>query len=208
MRMRKKVTWGVVLTVLFSVLAVGGMEAKCRSSKKNKEMASMGCCKMKGMDMGDSREDKADRGSHGDMQMEGMDCCMMMDMKGDRQNMPGMEGGGEKSPTAGQIIQSQRVKDLAIVLSNNRGQLTTGQNSFCVEFRKVETGEMTDAGNVQVDFTMPDMGAMRAVAKVTQSEVGRYCGHVTLAMDGAWSVGVRYDGPYGLGKTVYKVTVK
>lgn len=208
MSVHGKLSLSVVLALLLAILAVDELEAKCRSSKKSKEMASMGCCNMKDMDMGGSQEGKTAQGSHGDMHMEGEDCCEMMDMKGDTQNMPDMETSREKPPAAGKIIQSQRVEDLAIAITNQPGQLTRGPNSFCVEFRKVDTGQMTDVGDVQVDFTMRDMAGMRTLAQVIRSSVGRYCGRVTLTMAGEWSAAVNYDGPSGKGKARFKVTAR
>lgn len=208
--MRKYQALSIMIAAVFSVLTVGEVWAECRSSKKDKEMSSMGCCKMKGMDMGESQEHKTDQGSHGDMQMEGMDCCMTMDMKKDMQNMPGMGAGEEKSPASGRVIQSHHVKDLTIVVLNGRGQFNAGQNSFCIEFRKAQADGMAEAGDVQVEFTMA-MGrteAMRAVSHVTQAGLGRYCGHVNLSMAGPWSVRVKYDGPSGKGQTVFNVAVK
>lgn len=200
MSIPKKVTVCVALAVLFGVFAVGGLEAKCRSSKQTK---GMGCCNMKDMDMG-GEEDKTGQASHSDMKG---DCCAMMGMKGNMQKMPAIQAGGEKSSSE-KIVQSQRVGDWNISILNDRGQLSRGENTFCLEFRNARTNEVADAGNVQVEFTMPDMGGMRAVAQIAQDGAGRYCGRATLSMTGEWSAVVKDQGSSGRDKAGLSVTVR
>lgn len=195
----KEAILATVLTVLFCMFAVTGLEAKCRSSKQSK---GMGCCNMKDMNMEGTQEGQTAQG------MKGKDCCRMMDMKGDTRNMSDMDATGEKSPAAGKIIQSRHADDLVVAISNEGGQLTRGPNSFCVEFRKDDKGQMPDVGAVQVDFTMPDMEGMHAAAQVTRNSMGRYCGRVTLTMAGEWSAVVNYQGPSGNAKAGFNVTVR
>ncbi|GEM_PF-7007157 len=193
MKIAKRLIWVV------SVLVVGGLTftspamAGCgkrskATSASSTDQQSSSQTGMQGMQMGD-----------------GMSMCG--NMKKDKQNMAGMEG-NEKSSAGGKVIQSQRAKDLSITLSNASGKFGTGENAFCAEFRNVHTGESVDPGKVYITFTMAGMEGMPAAAKVSQSGVGRYCGHVNLGMAGTWSSVLKYDGPAGKGKMTFNVQVK
>jgi len=114
------------------------------------------------------------------------------------------------SPTAARFVQLQPRKGISVELTNGHGQFTTGQNSFCVDFRSIRDGSMVDAGDVHTDFTQTigQVKAVRAIARLSQTETGRYCGRVTLPTPGTWLVTANYAGPSGRGKALFAPTVK
>ena len=122
-------------------------------------------------------------------------------------------------PTAGQpltldsstrFVQLQPRKGISVELTNGHGQFTTGQNSFCIDFRSIRDGSMVDAGDVHTDFTQAigHLKAVRAVARLSQTGMGCYCGKVTLPTPGTWLVTANYAGPSGKGKALFAPTVK
>ncbi len=115
-----------------------------------------------------------------------------------------------ESLTKTRVIQSQRLKDLAVDLTNDRGQFTRGRNNFCIDFRNVRDGSIARTWGVWVDFTnaVGRFKAVRAVARLREAEAGRYCGEVTLPTPGAWLVTAKYDGPSGKGQAVFTPTVE
>ena len=114
------------------------------------------------------------------------------------------------SPTGAKFVQLEPRKGISVELTNGHGQFTTGQNSFCIDFRNIRDGSMVDAGDVRTDFTQAigQVKALRAVARVSQTEMGRYCGKVTLPTPGTWLVTANYAGPSGKGKALFAPTVK
>lgn len=114
------------------------------------------------------------------------------------------------SPTGAKFVQLQPRKGISVELTNGHGQFTTGQNSFCIDFRNIRDGSMVDAGDVRTDFTQAigQVKALRAVARLSQTEMGRYCGKVTLPTSGTWLVTANYAGPFGKGKALFAPTVK
>ncbi len=125
---------------------------------------------------------------------------------------PSLKVGPGKSPSIVRLVQYQKSKRLMISLAHDYSPFVIGQNNFCVEFKNARTGKLTDAGDVQVEFTLAiglrRVKAIRAVTQVAQTEIGRYCGRVGLAMPGDWSVRVRHEGPSGKGRTVFPVIVR
>lgn len=193
MKIAKRLIWVV------SVLVVGGLAfaspAMAGCGKKSKATPASST----------NQQSSSQTGMQGMQMGDGMSMCGNMKM--DSQSMADMEG-SEKSPAGGKVIQSQRAKDLSIALSNASGKFGTGENAFCAEFTNVHTGESVDAGKVYITFTMAGMEGMPAVATVSQSGVGRYCGQVNLGMAGTWSALVKYDGRAGKGKVTFRLQVK
>jgi hypothetical protein len=114
------------------------------------------------------------------------------------------------SPTGAKFVQLQPRQGLSVELTRGQGQFTIGQNSFCIDFRRVRDGRMVDAGDVHTDFTQAigQVKAVRAIARLSQTEMGRYCGQVTLPTPGTWLVTTNYAGPSGKGKALFAPTVK
>jgi hypothetical protein len=114
------------------------------------------------------------------------------------------------SPTRAKFVQLQPRKGISVELTSGQGQFTTGQNSFCIDFRSIRDGSMVDAGDVHTDFTQSirQVKAVRAVTHLSQTGMGRYCGRVTLPTHGTWLVTANYAGPSGKGKALFAPTVK
>ena len=107
------------------------------------------------------------------------------------------------------LTESGPMTGVAIHLMNDQGQLRRGQNGFCIHFSSLRDGTMPEVGKVQVDFTR-DLGqirGIRAIARLTQTERGRYCGQVNLGMTGPWHVTIKYEGPAGRAKAVFLAAV-
>ena len=82
----------------------------------------------------------------------------------------------------GKPIASKRMKDVAIVLMNEHGTFTEGDNHFCVEFMKAEQGGPVEVRNVSMDFSQL-VGRIQerpVVAQMTGTSVGTYLGQVNL----------------------------
>ena len=106
------------------------------------------------------------------------------------------------------LIEPHPTTGTAIHLMNDQGQLRRGQNGFCIHFSGLRDST-PDIRKVQVDFTR-DIGPIkriRAIARLTQIEPGRYCGRVSLGMTGPWHITVKYVGPSGRVKAVLLAAV-
>lgn len=82
----------------------------------------------------------------------------------------------------GKPIARKRTKDVVIVLINEHGTFTGGDNRFCVEFMKAEQGGPVEVRNVSMDFSQL-VGRIQErpiMAQITQGSVGRYLGRVNL----------------------------
>jgi hypothetical protein len=79
-------------------------------------------------------------------------------------------------------IAAQRDKDLAIVLTNEPGELHEGNNGFCVLFQRDGTADAADVRDVALNFILVvgRMWQQPRPAFLIQDGVGRYCGTVNL----------------------------
>ena len=99
---------------------------------------------------------------------------------------------------------------LKIVLLNETGELTQGQNEFVVQF-KDDQGQPADVGDVQIgsNMSMPGMAPMSGNAGVTQTkQTGIYKVTSNFAMSGAWHFTLSWDGPQGQGHTTFNSNVR
>ena len=79
-------------------------------------------------------------------------------------------------------ISSKRAKELGVALMNRDGKLARGDNSFCLAFKRFETGEPADVQNVSMDFRLL-VGRIQEspiVVRLTEVGVGQYRGRVNL----------------------------
>ena len=115
-----------------------------------------------------------------------------------------------QSFTATRVAGPRPRPGLSVVLTNDHGPFIRGRNNFCLEFKNARDGSAADAGDVRVDFTdsIGRIKAVRAVVRLAHSEVGRYCGQVTLPAAGEWLVTTAYDGPSGKGRAIFAPAVK
>ncbi len=108
-------------------------------------------------------------------------------------------------------IQTQRTKDLAIVLLNEKGELAMGQNRFIIAFRSAADNKPVDVGMVTVgsSMAMPGMAPMTAPIELEPAgTTGQYVAKGDFAMSGAWKFEVRWNGPAGNGTTSFNTNVR
>lgn len=121
--------------------------------------------------------------------------------------------GGCKSAAVAETkeIQTQRTKDLTIVLMNEKGELAMGQNRFVIAFRSASNNQPVDVGAVTVSsaMAMPGMAPMTAPVELEPAgSMGQYAAKSDFAMSGAWKFEVRWDGPAGRGTTSFNTNVR
>lgn len=111
----------------------------------------------------------------------------------------------------GKTIASVKVNDLTATLSNNTGQLKSGEQEVTLAFTD-SAGKPVDVGAVSLNFQMPAMGSMaamnNAVTFTTTATPGVYNGKVNIEMAGEWTGQLAYEGPAGKGKGTFSVTAR
>jgi hypothetical protein len=123
------------------------------------------------------------------------------------------QGGGEFLPdetTAGPVLARTVSGDLAIAISSRSGAISTGRQTFFVEFRSVKADRLIDVGDVQLSATMamPGMSMSGGVSVQRTSTPGRYEASGDFGMAGAWTMAVEWNGPAGRGSTVLQGDVR
>jgi Cu(I)/Ag(I) efflux system membrane protein CusA/SilA len=123
------------------------------------------------------------------------------------------QGGGEFLPdetTAGSVLARTVSGDLAIAISSRSGAISTGRQTFFIEFRSVEGNRPIDVGDVQLSatMTMPGMSMSAGVSVQRTSTPGRYEASGDFGMAGAWTMTVEWNGPAGRGSTVLQGDVR
>jgi hypothetical protein len=108
------------------------------------------------------------------------------------------------------VIQTQKTKDVVIVLKSESGRWAPGKNSFVVEFTS-PAGQALDVGKVALStsMAMPGMAPMLDGATLTADKTpGRYLGTVEFPDGGTRQVTVSWEGPAGKGSTRFSVPVR
>ena len=110
--------------------------------------------------------------------------------------------------SAEKLIASKIMKDVVIVLTNEQGRLTSSENTFCVTFRKVATGELVDVQSVSLDFSLL-VGKIQeepVIADLTREAAGQYSGRINLGRlyyhPASYYAFVRYQGLDGKKRKV------
>ena len=122
--------------------------------------------------------------------------------------------GGLLGPAWGaelKVIQTQKTKDVVMMLLSESGQWTQGKNSFVLAFTSANTQEPVDVGKVTLSTSMPMPGMSPMVAGATfdpDNTPGRYQGTISFPDSGARQVTVTWDGPAGKGSTRFSVPVR
>jgi hypothetical protein len=110
----------------------------------------------------------------------------------------------------GKIIKSAPIGNLTVTLSNDAGQLKSGNQEVMLTFAD-SSGKPVDVGAASLNFHMAQMGTMAAMndqATFTTTETpGIYRGKVNIEMAGEWQAQVAYEGPAGSGKSTITVSV-
>jgi nitrogen fixation protein FixH len=110
----------------------------------------------------------------------------------------------------GKSIASVKVNDLTATISNNTGQLKSGEQEVTLAFAD-SAGKPVDVGAVSLNFHMPAMGSMAAMnnpVTFTTTTAGVYNGKVNIEMAGEWQGQLAYEGPAGKGKGTFSVTAR
>jgi nitrogen fixation protein FixH len=111
----------------------------------------------------------------------------------------------------GKAIASVKVNDLTATLSNNTGQLKSGEQEVTLAFTD-SAGKPVDVGAVSLNLHMPAMGGMaamnNAVTFTTTATPGVYNGKVNIEMTGEWQGQLAYEGPAGKGKATFSVSAR
>ncbi|MGQ0760833.1 MAG: FixH family protein [Acidobacteriota bacterium] len=112
---------------------------------------------------------------------------------------------------SGKAIASVKVNDLTATLSNNTGQLKSGEQEVTLAFTD-SAGKPVDVGAVSLNLHMPAMGSMaamnNAVTFTTTATPGVYNGKVNIEMAGEWQGQLAYEGPAGKGKATFSVSAR
>jgi hypothetical protein len=121
--------------------------------------------------------------------------------------------GGCKSAAVAETkeIQTQRTKDLTIVLLNDKGELAMGQNRFIIAFRSSSNNQPVDVGTVTVGsaMAMPGMAPMTAPIELESAgATGQYSAKGDFAMSGSYKFDVRWEGPAGRGTASFNTNVR
>ena len=109
------------------------------------------------------------------------------------------------------VMQTQKVKDMAVTLLSESGQWKQGKNTFVLEFTVAATRQSMDVGKVTLStsMAMPGMAPMLAGATLSPDKTsGRYLGTISFPDSGARQVTVAWDGPAGKGSTQFSVSVR
>ena len=109
------------------------------------------------------------------------------------------------------VIQTQKTKDVVIMLLSESGQWTQGKNSFVLAFTSATTQDPVDVGKVTLNTSMPMPGMSPMIAGATlapDNAPGRYQGTISFPDSGARQVTVTWDGPAGKGSTRFSMPVR
>ena len=119
-------------------------------------------------------------------------------------------GNVAKTPP-GKVIKSAPIGNLTVMLSNEAGQLKSGNQEVMLTFAD-SSGKPVDVGAVSLNFHMAQMGTMAAMndqaAFTTTETPGIYRGKVNIEVAGEWQAQLAYEGPAGSGKTTITVPVQ
>jgi hypothetical protein len=119
-------------------------------------------------------------------------------------------GGGKLDIGTLKQVETHKVGGINVVLLNETGDLTQGQNEFVVQFQN-QQGQPVDVGDVQLgsNMSMPSMAPMSGQSEVTPAgETGTYRVKSNFAMSGAWHFTIAWNGPQGQGKTSFNSNVR
>ena len=108
-------------------------------------------------------------------------------------------------------IESHTAGDMVITLSNEKGELAQGQNTFVIAFRSASTNQPVDAGTIMLSasMAMPGMAPMVAPIEISPAgKLGQYIVKADFGMSGSFGVDVRWDGPGSRGSTSFHSSVR
>ncbi len=118
---------------------------------------------------------------------------------------------GSSNAPATKEIESHTAGDMVITLSNEKGELAQGQNTFVIAFRSASTKQPVDVGTIMLSasMAMPGMAPMVAPIEISPAgKPGQYVVKADFGMSGSFAVDVRWDGPAGRGSTSFHSSVR
>ena len=119
--------------------------------------------------------------------------------------------GGDAPPENLRELRRVRSGSVEVVLLSPNDALHRGRDTCFVEFRSVADGQLTDAGDVRANATMPMAGmapmAGRVEVRPTPTD-GRYSVTTDLSMAGDWRIDIQWDGPMGRGSAVLSTSAQ
>ena len=91
-------------------------------------------------------------------------------------------GTGSSNSETEKAIVVKVAKNSVVVLANDQGQLTPGENNLCMVIRDPLTGSAMDVRSVSIGFAQHVGRILESPikAQLTQESIGRYCGQVNL----------------------------
>ena len=108
-------------------------------------------------------------------------------------------------------LRRVRSGSVDVVLLSPNDALRRGKDTCFVEFRSVADGQLTNAGDVRANATMPMAGmapmAGRVEVRPTPTD-GRYSVSTDLSMAGDWRFEIEWDGPTGRGSAVLSTSAQ
>jgi len=115
-----------------------------------------------------------------------------------------------EAPASGDVIRTIETQGMRVTLLSADGRLRQGRNTFFVEFRNIQTGALTDVGDVRASaaMSMPGMtmsGGLRATAS---NRPGRYTVSGEFGMAGTWQFSIEWNGRAGSGKVAFEGAVQ
>ena len=121
---------------------------------------------------------------------------------------PSATGAGSDS-ASGNVIQTVRSGEVAIVLRSPTGILRSGRNAFTIEFQS-PSGDLLDVGTVRAtaNMTMPGMAMSGNLQVIPTGVAGRYSATAEFGMAGEWQMSVEWDGPAGQGSVNFQGAVQ
>ena len=107
------------------------------------------------------------------------------------------------------VVQTAQSGDIVISLVSPTGSLSTGRNTFTIEFRS-SSGALVDAGAVRVaaNMAMPGMVMPGNVRVQPSGTPGRYTATAEFGMAGSWPITIEWNGPAGRGSVTVQGSVQ
>jgi hypothetical protein len=107
-------------------------------------------------------------------------------------------------------VRTIRAGDFNVIVRAPGAVLRQGRNAVTIEFRSAASGELVDAGTVNVtgNMSMPGMLMSSDIELERSRTPGVYTGSASFGMAGTWQMSLQWDGPAGRGSTSFEGKVQ
>ena len=107
-------------------------------------------------------------------------------------------------------VRAIRAGDLNVTVRAPGAVLRQGRNAITIEFRSAASGQLVDAGTVNVtgNMSMPGMLMSSDIELGRSRTPGVYTGSASFGMAGTWQMSLEWDGPAGRGSTSFEGKVQ